>query len=106
IPGQKTNLSKGEILQTLEEIRNIVIHQHNGLFLHLVNNLINKVEVFGLYFASLDIRQESSVHQKLLADIAQKSDVLPADYADLGDQEKIDILASLTKTIDAGLVTD
>ena len=34
IPGQRTDLTKNEILQTLEEIRNIVIHQHNGLFLH------------------------------------------------------------------------
>ncbi|MCW3117567.1 MAG: phosphoenolpyruvate carboxylase, partial [Chitinophagaceae bacterium] len=106
IPGQKTNLSKNEILETLEEIRNIVIHQHNGLFLHLVNNLINKVEVFGLYFASLDIRQESSVHQKLLHDISQKSDLLPDHYADLADEEKINLLSNFNKTIDPELAAD
>ena len=42
------------------------MYQHNGLFLHLVTNLINKVNLFGLHFASLDVRQESSVHDTVL----------------------------------------
>ncbi|MEJ0106735.1 MAG: phosphoenolpyruvate carboxylase [Bacteroidota bacterium] len=106
IPGQKTNLSKAEILDTLEEIRNIVIHQHNGLFLHMVNNLINKVEVFGLYFASLDIRQESSVHAKLLKNLSQKSTVLPDNYDTLNDTDKINILANIHTTADPELLDD
>jgi phosphoenolpyruvate carboxylase len=106
IPGQKTNLSKTEILGTLEEIRNIIIHQHNGLFLHMVNNLINKVEVFGLYFASLDIRQESSVHAKLLSNLSQKSTVLPDNYDALDDSEKISILSAINTTADPELLDD
>ena len=106
IPGQKTNLSKNEILQTLQEIRNIIIHQHNGLFLHLVNSLINKVEVFGLYFASLDIRQESSVHQNLLNNLAQNNGILPAHYAELSDEDKIALLSMLDKTVDPAVITD
>ena len=106
IPGQKTNLTKNEILQTLQEIRNIIIHQHNGLFLHLVNSLINKVEVFGLYFASLDIRQESSVHQNLLNNLAQNNGILPAHYAELSDDDKIALLSMLDKTIDSAAITD
>jgi phosphoenolpyruvate carboxylase len=66
IPGQRTEISKAEILNTLAQIKDILIHQHNGLFLHLVENLVNKVNVFGLHFASLDIRQDSSVHGKVL----------------------------------------
>ncbi|HEX4372340.1 MAG TPA: phosphoenolpyruvate carboxylase, partial [Puia sp.] len=58
IPDQKTDLSKEEILNSLKQIRELVIYQHNNLFLPLVNNLISKVEIFGLHFATLDIRQE------------------------------------------------
>ena len=106
IPGFKTSLTSKEILGTLQEMKDIVIHQHNGLFLYLVNNLINKIEVFGLHFASLDIRQESAVHGKLLETIAARLQILPADYASLSDKEKIEILSSIDKTADAEFVDD
>ncbi|HVZ55132.1 MAG TPA: phosphoenolpyruvate carboxylase [Chitinophagaceae bacterium] len=106
IPGQKTNLSKAEILQTLARIRDIVIHQHNGLFLHMINNLINKVEVFGLHFASLDIRQDSSVHQKVFAALGKVPGLLPANYADLSDAEKIRVLTALDAPVDPGILED
>ena len=106
IPGFKTSLTSKEILGTLQEMKDIVIHQHNGLFLYLVNNLINKIEVFGLHFASLDIRQESAVHGKLLETIAARHQMLPADYASLSDKEKIEILSSIDKTADAEFVDD
>ncbi len=94
-PDQKTDLSKYGILQVLEEIRNIIIHRHNGLFLHLVDNLINKVEVFGLHFATLDIRQDSLTHTGIIQTLAGKIDELPADYSKLSIDEKIHLLTSL-----------
>ena len=106
IPGLKTRLTKEEILQTLEQIRHIIIHQHNGLFLHTVNSLINKIEVFGLHFASLDIRQESSVHGKLLEALAATKHVLPENYAGLSDKEKIQILSALNQTADPDILED
>ncbi len=106
IPGYKTNLSKEEILNTLEQIRQIIIHQHNGLFLHTVNNLINKIEVFGLHFASLDIRQESSIHGKVLDSLATLGQVLPTEYSSLGDEEKIRILSGIQSPVDTSLLED
>ncbi len=106
IPGIKTELTKEEILGTLELIKKIVIEQHNGLFLHLVNNLINKIEVFGLYFASLDIRQESTVHGKLLDTIAAKTDLLPPGYGKLSDEEKIKLLSSVAGPFNPGQLED
>lgn len=103
IPGQKTTLSKEEILNTLEQIRQIVIHQHNGLFLHSVNNLINKIEVFGLHFASLDIRQDAAIHGQLFNLLSEKSDVLPSDYPNLSNDKKIELLSAISKTVDPGL---
>jgi phosphoenolpyruvate carboxylase len=50
------------------------------LFVHLVNDLIYKVELFGLFFASLDIRQEASVHAQILENIASRGEVLPSNY--------------------------
>lgn len=95
IPGQRTDISKEDILSSLTSIRDTLVYQHNGLFLHLVDSLINKVQVFGLHFASLDVRQESSVHNMVLGSIAAKVDALPSNYASLGDAEKEAILCSV-----------
>lgn len=96
IPGHKTNISKDEILATLAQAKDIIIHQHNGLFLHLVNNLINKIELFGLHFASLDIRQEKTVHGKLFETlVTEGNNCLPANYLSLPEDEKITALLGI-----------
>lgn len=99
-------LNKDEILELLEKIYETLINNHNGLFVHLVENLIAKVEIFGLYFASLDIRQESTQHSNILAHIAEKTGCLPKDYVALSDDEKIGALLSITKPISADLLAD
>jgi phosphoenolpyruvate carboxylase len=93
-------------LNTLEQIRQTIIHQHNGLFLHTINNLINKIEIFGLHFASLDIRQDSTVHGKLFEAVAEQGQVLPADYSRLTKEEKIDILSTINGKADPELLED
>src|SRR4030095_4106586 len=99
IPGNRTKLTKKEILDSLQKIRDILVYNHNGLFQYLVDNLINKVQVFGLHFAALDVRQESSVHNTVLEEIAQKTGVLPENYASLNEEEKIKILSSISTDI-------
>lgn len=110
IPGGITDLTKDEILKPLFEIREIIIYQHNSLFLHLLDDFIHKVQVFGLHFASLDIRQESSVHGKVLETIAEKHGLMPGNYAEMGEQEKIDLLTKVSGTVDVdsyeGIVRD
>jgi phosphoenolpyruvate carboxylase len=99
IPGNRTALTKNEILQTLNEICNTLIRQHNGLFISQVRNLINKVEVFGLHFASLDIRQESSVHGNVIETINAKTSLLPANYSSLSDEEKMSALCNFQPVV-------
>ncbi len=92
---EKVSLTKAEIFDALENIKQTLIKKHDGLFLPLVENLIAKVEIFGVHFASLDVRQESSVHASILETIAKTSDVLPKNYAELSDNEKIQILLNI-----------
>jgi phosphoenolpyruvate carboxylase len=111
IPGQRTELTRQGILDALNRIREILIYQHNSLFLHLVESLINKVHVFGLHFASLDVRQDSSVHNTVLEAVAEKTDALPRNYSTLGEAEKRKILSTATGDIgthifEEGLVKD
>ncbi len=100
IPGHKTDLTQTYILQTLASIRVVIVEQHNGLFLPLLDNLISKVKLFGLHFASLDIRQESSIHNKVLEAIAQKDTMLPRGYAALDIKGKGDVLTYISHAFD------
>ncbi|WPP48289.1 phosphoenolpyruvate carboxylase [Catalinimonas niigatensis] len=99
-----THLTKEEIIQTLKQIRLTLIEQHNGLFQEMVENLLRKVELFGLYFASLDIRQDSSVHSELMATIAKQSSTLPDDYTTLSEEEKINVLLQIQETLDPSVL--
>ena len=107
VPGKEFNLNKDEILHELNQIRHQLIYEHNSLFINLVEALISKVEVFGLHFASLDIRQDSSIHAKVLESIAANTNALPTNYMSLDTHEKIDILTNITTTVgDNIFITD
>ncbi|MBA9076336.1 MULTISPECIES: phosphoenolpyruvate carboxylase [Rufibacter] len=100
IPGHKADITKEDVLLPLQQIKETILRDHNGLFVELVENLLRKVELFGLYFTSLDIRQDSSVHNELVECIARRTDALPKEYVQLNEQEKINALLQATATVD------
>lgn len=95
IPGMRTDISSKEILGILHGIKETIIQKHNGLFLGMVDSLINKVLLFGLHFATLDIRQDSRKHGAVLNNIDALNGHLGNDYAGLPDDEKIRRLEKL-----------
>ncbi|RNI28294.1 phosphoenolpyruvate carboxylase [Rufibacter immobilis] len=100
LPGYKADISKEDLLAPLHKIKETLIRDHNSLFLPLAENLIRKVELFGLYFASLDVRQDSSAHTEVLEAIAATAQVLPQNYAQLTAEEKINALLTAPATVD------
>jgi phosphoenolpyruvate carboxylase len=95
IPGHEADITSAEILSTLKRIRETMIYQHNSLFVHLVNGLISRVEVFGLFFASLDIRQDSSIHGKVMEAFVSAG-ALRSDYLSLDESARFGYLGSLS----------
>jgi len=104
--------SKGEIFITLEEfkakleeIKTIIISEHQSLYLNELDALINKVNLFGFYFATLDIRQNSKIHDAVFAAIVEwdsknKASLFPGNYSDLPEDEKIKVLGSINADLD------
>ncbi len=105
-PTETGLLNKDEMLQTLRKLKQIIINEHNGLFLHSLQNLISKIEIFGLFFASLDVRQDSSVHEKVLTSLAEKGAVLPRNYNALSEEEKGNVLLNIGETADAAALLE
>ncbi|MEZ4907579.1 MAG: phosphoenolpyruvate carboxylase [Saprospiraceae bacterium] len=64
-----------EIRDLLKNIKATLIEEHQSLFLDDVQNLINKVYLFGLHFASLDIRQDSRVIERVFQDIVKANGI-------------------------------
>ena len=106
ITDKPSDLKKEDIEQPLLQIRELLVHQHNSLFLHLLDNLIYKVSVFGLHFATLDVRQESTVHGLALEAIVEKEKLLPKDYGDLDDEQKMIALSLIQRKASFDLYDD
>src|SRR5688572_4656472 len=87
-----------ELLNELEEARQVIIRDHKGLFQNLIESFILKIKMFGFYFASMDIRQDSRKHayawEAILEKVKSKFKKLK-DFDDQTEEEKIETLLSL-----------
>ena len=107
--------SQGEIYITLDEfksqlnkIKTILIERNQSLYLDEVEALLIKVNLFGFHFASLDIRQNSKIHDAVFKDVVDfylqsNPDVFPKDYFELTENKKIEILSNLKGNLDSNV---
>lgn len=101
--------SKGDIFITLDElkaslleIRGIIVTRHQSLYLDEIDNIINKINLFGFHFASLDIRQNSHIHNKVFADVIQHLEdkhAFAKGYGDLADADKVKALGTVKAVV-------
>ncbi|MFN5986789.1 MAG: phosphoenolpyruvate carboxylase, partial [Chitinophagaceae bacterium] len=83
-PENSSPISSEEIISNLTTIRQKLINEDHSLYLNKLESLLNKVKIFGTHFASLDIRQDSRIHHKVLMDLG----VLPDNYLSLDEVDK------------------
>ncbi|HVZ26741.1 MAG TPA: phosphoenolpyruvate carboxylase [Sediminibacterium sp.] len=105
-------ITKEQLLRQLYETRRIVIEHQHSLFLQRIDSLIHKVKIFGTHFASLDIRQDSRIHTQVLAAIHThltghgEKGILPDNYAQFSQDEKIQSLLAIDQVIDPNDLPD
>lgn len=101
--GEEPYADPRELLDELRFLRNALIEKHAGLYLPQLDAFIHKVQTFGFHFASMDVRQDSRIHAKCLAELmAASGSVTPgadADaalgYADLSETAQGHLLEKL-----------
>lgn len=101
----KKAISAKELISELLSIRNLVVEQHQSLYVNDLNNLINRVHLFGYRFATLDIRQDSRIHHNVFTTvidyfIAKGNSSFPDNYHDLSESEQIEILSKANDDIE------
>lgn len=86
IEGKGGYISPDGLVQDLSNARQVLIKEHDGLFLNLLDQVIIKVKIFGFHFASLDIRQHSAKHGIIWKHALHEAG---QPWDGLSDQEKI-----------------
>ncbi|WP_224482845.1 phosphoenolpyruvate carboxylase [Robertkochia aurantiaca] len=104
----RTTITAEESINTLKEVREILVTRHQSLFVSEVDDLLNKMKLFGFYFASLDIRQDSRVHHDVFTNIVKESrdlglDIFPPDYEKLSKEKQIKVLAKVEGKLNPNL---
>ncbi len=81
-----------EILTSLDKIRKSLVNDYNSLYLEELESLIDKVKIFKTHFASLDIRQNHSIHKQVILEIFKQARLIRNSLEELSKNELIDIL--------------
>ena len=104
------DLSQEIVLNELYKAKEIVVNEHQSLFIDELNDFITKVKIFGFHFACLDIRQDSRVHHdafsQMVNELIEKEDkTFPENYQMLSEMEQIEVLSNVKGEIDPANLT-
>ncbi len=87
---ENVRISAEEIIAELDKAEKILKEEHNGLFFDVLDDFRDRVKIFGTHFATLDIRQDSRIHQNVIDDIFSK--IIDGNIDSRTNDEKIDLL--------------
>ncbi|MCY7041290.1 phosphoenolpyruvate carboxylase [Streptococcus sanguinis] len=81
-----------EFKEDLQVIYDSLIEHHGeALVSGDLTELLQAVDVFGFYLASIDMRQDSSVHEACVAELLASANIVQ-DYSSLSEEEKCQVL--------------
>lgn len=97
---QNPSIRLFDLKKRLTKIRETIIKDHKSLFLEQLDDLIFKVNIFGYHFATLDIRQDSRIHNKAFSEIIKlliNNRYLNEDpfYEEMDINQKLNFLSKL-----------
>lgn len=84
------DITAEQILNRISEAEKILTGQHNGLFKNLLEDFKDRVKIFGTHFATLDIRQDSRIHQNVIDEIIAAKSGLNSE--NISTKDKLDWL--------------
>lgn len=102
---QNDAISLQEFTTELKAIKQQLVNEHQSLFVSQINTLINRTTLFGYHFASLDIRQDSRVHDSMFKALVNElikggSPLFPNNFFDLSVEEQHKHLSAINGDIE------
>ena len=111
-PNDRERISLAHLTTELESVKQILEKDHQGIYVDEIQDLLHKVKLFGYHFASLDIRQDSRIHQAVFDEIVTHPDIqqyvenLPENYTQLSLDERLAVLPQLKGKVPADIFED
>jgi phosphoenolpyruvate carboxylase len=81
-----------DIIGPLNQIREALVYKYHNLYLTELDLFIDKVKIFKTHFATIDIRQDHSMHTKVMHAVLLKNGFIKVELGELSEAELIDIL--------------
>ncbi|KAA2216015.1 phosphoenolpyruvate carboxylase [Maribacter flavus] len=81
-----------EIINPLIQIREALIDKYNSLYLKDLDKFIDKVKIFKTHFATIDIRQDHSMHTKVMTEVLKHKEFIKENLNELSEDELVRIL--------------
>ena len=88
-PSYKTAQEFKEDLQVIYD--SLIEHHGEALVSGDLTELLQAVDIFGFFLASIDMRQDSSVHEACVAELLASANIVQ-DYSNLSEEEKCQVL--------------
>ncbi|KXT71955.1 Phosphoenolpyruvate carboxylase [Streptococcus gordonii] len=88
-PSYKTAKEFKEDLQVIYD--SLIEHHGEALVTGDLTELLQAVDVFGFFLASIDMRQDSSVHEACVSELLASANIVK-DYSSLSEEEKCRVL--------------
>lgn len=96
-----------EFQTSLTAIAETIKQDYQGLYLDKLVSFQRKVAIFGFYFASLDVRQDSRVIQATLDEVVRiNPDLLPKDFDSLAETEQWQLLLKVEGAVTSETIKD
>lgn len=90
---ETNNVDLNFLIERVEEIERLLIKDHQSLFIEKLRSFKRKICLFGFYFASIDIRQDSRVINNAFQVIRSSAiNILPIDFDDLSEEDQLNLL--------------
>lgn len=89
---REKSLSYEELISPLMEVREILTGRYFGLYLKDLDNFMDKVRLFRTHFASLDIRQDHSVHKVVVEAVLRQHGCIDSTLEELPPKQLLHFL--------------
>ncbi len=94
-------ISLEELKDKLEQIKMLVTTKHQSLYKDEIDLLLNKINLFGFHFATLDIRQNSRIHARVFeAIVSNEKTIFPENYQTLTEEQKLQFLSNVSSDLE------
>ena len=95
-----------QIIEPLMEVRATLRDRYHGMYLRELNAFIDKVRLFRTHFATLDIRQDHSIHRRVIEAVLKQHGHIKGGLEELEKEDLIRLLSEEALSVDPEAYSD